>query len=33
MDEEPSMYSDLIDETQFRLHKINEIRDYFIAKI
>ena len=33
MDEEPSTYSDLTDETQFRLNTINEIKDYFIAKI
>ena len=27
------MYPNLIDQTQFRLNKINEIKDYFIVKI
>ena len=33
MDEAPSRYPDLTDETQFRLNKISEIKDYFIAEI
>ena len=28
----PSMYQNLSDQTQFRLNKINEIKDSFIAK-
>ena len=33
MDEAPSMYPNLSDPTHFRLNKINEIKDYFIAEI
>ena len=33
MGETPNMYPNLNDQQQFRLNKINEIKDYFIAKI
>ena len=33
MDEAASMYSNLNDQIQFRLNKINKIKDYFIAEI
>ena len=33
MDKESSMYPNLSDQTQFRLNKVNKIKDYFIAKI
>ena len=33
MNEAPSMYPNLSNQTQFRLNKINEIKDYFIAEI
>ena len=33
MDKAPSMYPDLCDQTQFRLNKINKIKNYFIAEI
>ena len=33
MGEAPNMYPNLNDQQQFRLHKINEIKDYFIAEI
>ena len=33
MDEAPRIYPNLSDETQFRLYKIKEIKDYFIAEI
>ena len=33
MDEVPSMYPNLYDQTDFRLNRINEIKEYFIAKI
>ena len=33
MDEGPSMYPDLSYKTQFRLTKINETKDYFVAEI
>ena len=33
MDEAPRIYQNLSDEIQFRLNKINEIKNYFIAKI
>ena len=31
--EVPSIYSNLNDQQQFRLYKISEVRDYFIAEI
>ena len=33
MSEAPNMYPDLNDQQQFRLNKISEIKDYFIAEI
>ena len=33
MVEATNMYPNLNDQQQFRLNKINEIKDYFIAKI
>ena len=33
MGEATKMYSSLNDQQQFRLNKINEIKDYFIAQI
>ena len=33
MDKASPIYPNLSDETQFRLNKINEIKDYFIAEI
>ena len=33
MDEAPRIYPNLSDETQFRLSKVNEIKDYFISEI
>ena len=33
MDEVPSMYPNLCDQTDFRLNRINETKDYFIAEI
>ena len=33
MDEKPRIYPNLNDEKPFRLNKINEIKDYFIAEI
>ena len=33
MDEVPSMYPNLYDQTDFRLNRINEIKEYFIAEI
>ena len=33
MSKAPSMCPNLSDETQFRLNKINEYRDYFIVEI
>ena len=33
MDKALNMYLDLIDQTQFRLKTINEIKDCFIAEI
>ena len=33
MNEVPNTYSNLSDKIQFRSNKINEVRDYFIAKI
>ena len=33
MNEVPNTYSNLSDKIQFRLNKINEVRDYFIAEI
>ena len=29
----PNIYPDLSDQQQFRLNKIREVRDYFIAEI
>ena len=31
--EVPNIYSNLNDQQQFRLNKISEVRDYFIAEI
>ena len=33
MDEAPRIYQNLSDEIQFRLNKINEIKDYFISEM
>ena len=33
MGEAPIMYPNLNDQQQFRLNKINEVKDYFIAEI
>ena len=33
MGEAPNMYPNLNDQQQFRLNKINEVKDYFIAEI
>ena len=33
MDEAPNMYPSLNDQQQFRLNKINDVEDYFIAEI
>ena len=33
MDEAANTYRNLNDQQQFRLNKINEIKDYFIAEI
>ena len=33
MNESPRKYSNLSHETHFRLHEINEIKDYYIAEI
>ena len=33
MGEAPSMYSNLSNQTQFRLNKINKVKDYFMAEI
>ena len=33
MDEAPNIYPNLNDQQQFRLNKINEIKDYFIVDI
>ena len=33
MVEATNMYPNLNDQQQFRLNKINEIKDYFVAKI
>ena len=33
MNEAPSVYPGLGDQTDFRLNKINKIKDYFIAEI
>ena len=33
MDEASSMYPNLSDQTQFRLKKINEIKDHFISEL
>ena len=29
----PNIYSNILNEQQFRLHKINEIKDYFLVEI
>ena len=33
MDEASNIYKNLNDQQQFRLNKISEVRDYFIAEI
>ena len=33
MVEVPNMYPNLNDQQQFRLNKINEVKDYFVAEI
>ena len=33
MGEAPNMHPSLKDQQQFRLNKINEVKDYFIAEI
>ena len=33
MDEAPNMYPHLNEQQQFKLNKINEVKDYFIAEI
>ena len=33
MDKAPSLYPDLCHQTQFRLNKINKMKNYFIAEI
>ena len=33
MDEVSNIYTNLNDQQQFRLNKISEVRDYFIAEI